>query len=391
MTSILILDGNQRSALAVTRSLGKKGLKLYVADSTAQSLAGTSKYCAKNIQLPDINDNRDNFTQALISVISKHNIEIMLPMTDISMATILSQVNQFKNVSIPAPSLKSYNLASNKNLLFKLALKLDIPIPKTLFIDNSNKLEDQITNITYPIVIKPSQSRILINNKWISTTVVYANSRNHLIKQVQECDWLRSHPFMIQEYIKGEGQGIFTFYDKGKPIAFFAHKRLREKPPTGGVSVLRESIPVNPRMQNISEKLLENINWHGPAMVEFIVSDDGTPYLIEINGRFWGSLQLCIDSGIDFPNLAYLLAAGKPLPSNNHYNSHIRSRWLLGDLDHLYLVLKANHQQFSWLNKLSAIIEFLKFFQKNTHFEVNRLSDIQPFIYELKTYFKALK
>ena len=102
-------------------------------------------------------------------------------------------------------------------------------------------------------------------------------------------------------------------------------------------------------------------------------------------------MQLGIDAGIDFPNLAYLLAAGKPLPSNIRYRSHVRSRWLLGDLDHLYLVLKADRQQFSLLDKLSAIIEFLKFFQKNTRFEVNRLSDIQPFIYELKTYFKALK
>jgi len=388
MSNILILDGNQRSALAATRSLGKRGHKLYIVDSTSRSLAGSSKYCSQYIQLPDVNTEQVNFVKKLRHTISKYKIEVMLPMTDVSTATVLSQTIPFKNVSIPAPSFEAYSLASDKSSLFKLAVELGIPMPKTIFIENTRDIEVLIDTLTYPIVLKPSQSRILENNKWISTTVTYADSKNNLLDQVQEHSWLRSYPFMIQEHIKGEGQGVFAFYDTGKPVAFFAHKRLREKPPTGGVSVLRESIPVASNMKEISEKLLENIGWHGAAMVEFIVNDDGTPYLIEINGRFWGSLQLSIDAGIDFPNLAFLLATGKPLPDHPHYKSNIRSRWLLGDLDHLYLVLKADSTQFSISKKISAIVEFLKFFQKNTRFEVNRLSDFKPFIYELKIYFQ---
>ena len=37
-------------------------------------------------------------------------------------------------------------------------------------------------------------------------------------------------------------------------------------------------------------------------MVEFKHDErDGVPKLMEINGRFWGSLQLAIDAGVDFP------------------------------------------------------------------------------------------
>jgi hypothetical protein len=74
---------------------------------------------------------------------------------------------------------------------------------------------------------------------------------------------------------------------------------LREKPPSGGVSVLSESVQVNSKLGSLAQTLLENSNWHGVAMVEFKVATDGTPYLMEINTRFWGSLQLAIDAGVD--------------------------------------------------------------------------------------------
>ena len=37
-------------------------------------------------------------------------------------------------------------------------------------------------------------------------------------------------------------------------------------------------------------------------MVEFkLDARDGVAKLMEINGRFWGSLQLAVDAGVDFP------------------------------------------------------------------------------------------
>jgi hypothetical protein len=48
-------------------------------------------------------------------------------------------------------------------------------------------------------------------------------------------------------------------------------------------------------------------------MVEF--KDDGVnpPCLMEINGRFWGSLQLAIDAGVDFPGFGCRSSKAKSL------------------------------------------------------------------------------
>ena len=68
-------------------------------------------------------------------------------------------------------------------------------------------------------------------------------------------------------------------------------------------------------------------------MVEFIVADDGTPFLVEVNTRFWGSLQLSIDAGVDFPYLLYQIFTSDRADSIHHYREGLRLRWLLGDLD----------------------------------------------------------
>jgi hypothetical protein len=74
------------------------------------------------------------------------------------------------------------------------------------------------------------------------------------------------------------------------------------------------------------------MEWHGPAMVEF--RDDGLtpPCLIEVNGRFWTSLQLMIDAGIDFPRMWVELLLGRPVAPAGAYEEGITLRWLWGDI-----------------------------------------------------------
>ncbi|MGH7551560.1 MAG: ATP-grasp domain-containing protein, partial [Longimicrobiales bacterium] len=53
MASILVTDGDQRAALAVVRSLGRSGHRLFVCSSRGRSLAGASRYCIREAAVPD--------------------------------------------------------------------------------------------------------------------------------------------------------------------------------------------------------------------------------------------------------------------------------------------------------------------------------------------------
>jgi predicted ATP-grasp superfamily ATP-dependent carboligase len=138
---------------------------------------------------------------------------------------------------------------------------------------------------------------------------------------------------------------------------------------------------------NMAKRLLDHVKWHGVAMVEFRMAPDGTPYLMEVNPRFWGSLQLAIDCGIDFPRLLFEMNAGHRPHAPEGYTVGRRLRWLLGDLDSLYLCLR-DGQRFTSREKLGRILDFLRPALGTTRHEVNRLGDLGPARFELVQYLR---
>ncbi|MBI5180238.1 MAG: ATP-grasp domain-containing protein [Nitrospirae bacterium] len=388
---VLILDANQRSALAATRSLGKKGISVVVADETRGTLSGSSRYCKETLVYPSPYEYSLDFIATLKKECVERDINIMFPMTEITTYLILKHRSEFNGIHIPFVDFEAFDALTDKWKLFKLAQQLNIPIPKTYFIENL-ALTSTLTSVSlkFPVVLKPYRSRILSNGEWIGTSVKYANSVTELEDIIEKTEYLKQHPFLIQEYVKGEGQGIFALYNHGEPVVFFAHRRLREKPPSGGVSVLSESVEIDQHMRKIAQKILDYVKWHGVAMVEFKVTSDGTPYLMEVNARFWGSLQLTVDAGVDFPWLLYQIATGEALDSINGYKVGVKNRWLLGDIDNLYLQLfkKQRVQSLSYLEKWQIIKNFLKFFENGISYEINRWDDLRPFFFELKEYFR---
>ena len=119
----------------------------------------------------------------------------------------------------------------------------------------------------------------------------------------------------------------------------------------------------------------------------------GTPFLMEVNARFWGSLQLAIDAGVDFPHLVYRLARGER-PASPAYRTGVRSRWLLGDLDHVLARLTRSDGELqlpdSAPSRWRALREFLTPGGRDVHYEVLSRDDPRPFRHELREYLGTL-
>lgn len=386
---ILVLDGNQRASLAAARSLGSRGLWVAVGETTRKSLAGCSCFCRQTVTYPDPYESPRSFFESILNQIEALGISFLLPITEATTYILLKYRNELPgDLVLPFPPSDAVEQLANKNKLFKLASDHGIPTPETVFCSNAGEGLKALEKWGhFPMVLKPYKSKILLDDCIVSTNVMIVDTVEKARKAIISNTFFR-FPFSIQSFIEGKGQGVFALFDRGKPVCFFAHHRLREKPPGGGVSVLCESVITDKQLRAYSETLLCAAKWHGVAMVEFRVSESGKPYLMEINPRFWGSLQLAIDSGIDFPWLLYLASTGQPVPHSVW--KHRRVRWLLGDLDRLYLVMKAPLETYSLSRKLKELLVFLKPGLRTRH-EVNRWGDLSPFWFELKNYIRALK
>ena len=104
-------------------------------------------------------------------------------------------------------------------------------------------------------------------------------------------------------------------------------------------------------------------------MVEFRIRQDGTPVLLEVNGRFWNSLALAIYAGADFPNWQINLATDGTVPANAEYKIGIRCRWLLGDARHLVEVLRGAPREFpgKFPGRASSALEFFRIYPGTYH------------------------
>lgn len=393
---VFVTDGDERAALAVTRALGRQGIRVLVGADTKRSLAGASRYCAEMWQYPSPLSDPLQFISSLLEAVRRFEITAIMPVTDATTQVIAGMRDRIRSsVTGGMPSLESYDLVSDKYRLMKLAQELEIPIPKTVFVPDGNitAVLDQVS--AYPVVVKPGRSLLRVDERWVKTSVHFVSSAEELAELYRRIPYLQN-PSLIQQRIAGEGQGVFGLFDHGRPCALFAHKRIREKPPAGGVSVFRESIELPKPMTDYAVRLLEQVKWHGVAMVEFKVDrHSNVPMLMEINGRFWGSLQLAIDAGLNFPYLLYQTMNGiRVAVPNNAYRIGTKSRWFLGDLDHLLLRLTRSdvhlHLNSDAPSRGRCLAEFSKLFQSDLHYEVESLSDPGPALAEYRAWFSHL-
>jgi predicted ATP-grasp superfamily ATP-dependent carboligase len=383
---VLVLDANQRSALAVTRSLGRSGqFRITTADTTTQALAGASRYSQTYLQHPAPDQHPRDFIAWIRNLTEHQNFDLVMPTTEVTSQLLLLCQDELPQVELPFAPYRTVMALSDKISLVELAESLGIDVPPSRMFNNSGELED--VSLSYPFVLKPALSRIYTGEQWIHTRVKVIHDYTGLQAELEQSGYLRTTPFMLQSFIPGHGGGVFCLYNKGQPLQFFAHERLREKPPEGGVSVLSRSVPVDQELKATAEKLLGAVDWHGVAMVEFRITPEGKAYLMEVNTRFWGSLQLAIDSGVDFPLMLAKAQLGKPVASTENYRTDQRLRWLAGDLDSLYLYLKGRQP---WINKMMRLIGFFSIRLRHQKHEINRLGDLMPAWLELKQYIKAL-
>lgn len=392
MHRVLVTDAEQRSSLAVVRSLGRAGYDVEVCSARQEPLAGASRYSAASHVVPDPGSDVQASTDELARLVDQRRIDVLVPMTDVTASIALSLRDTHPELVLPFPPRETYEKASDKHHLMDVAARLDVPTPAQVVV---NKPSDDLEaahafaqDVGFPVILKPHRSAVVTESGVQKFGVSLAASPEDLEQRLRSYS-PGAFPILVQERVQGPGLGGFFLARTGRMLAEFAHHRLREKPPTGGVSVLRRGVPLRSDLRQYSEALLHHLEWSGVAMVEFKEdAESGTLYLMEINARFWGSLQLAIDCGVDFPRLLLesFLNEGTGETTLVTARRKVESRWLWGDVDHLLWILRArggyrvDHPELP--GRLGATGRFLLPWRPGRRYEVLQATDVGPFLRE---------
>ena len=375
---ILITDGNERSALAAARSLIRAGHEVHVVSSRRFALAAVSRKVRAHRLASDPFADPAAHAAALGALAHAEGIELLLPMTDQTVEAVLEHRASFPaTTAIPFPDLATYRAASDKQGLEELAATCGFSVPETRILPTWRERDVALPDAEFfPAVVKPHRSVVAdgsARRKLTVTPVADAAAARAVLERLPAS----AYPVLLQRHVAGVGEGFFALRWQGRIVAMFAHRRLREKPLTGGVSVYRESIALDERLAIPGRRLLDALDWTGVAMVECKRDPaTGRQYVMEMNGRFWGSLQLAIDAGVDFPALLARCVAGDAPAECPAYHTGVRSRWFWGDVDHLYLRLKQHGL------RLAPFLDLLRMRPGRDRGEIWRWNDPMPFLSE---------
>ncbi len=327
---ILVSDPNSKTALAVIRSLKRENCHIEMFSHYKKPMCYYSNYCNRINILPRYEN--PSFEKKFISLIKKRKYDYIIPVQFKSFYH-LSKIKEkiLKHSNMNCENFDKIFKVSSKVFMKDLTLKLSINNLKnieTFKINNFQSAQKKLRNISYPIVIKPK-----FEQGGRSDHIFYAKDEIHgesILKKISKKLKLNINHFIIQKKIKGVGRGFFCVSKKGKCVSFFQHERIRELPITGGRSVAAKSIN-DKKLTKIGKRIVKKLRWNGALMLEFKYFNNNY-YLIEANPKFWGSLDLAIESGVNFP-----MDLIDPKRSNNKKNIYkigLRYHWPLdGDFN----------------------------------------------------------
>ncbi|MEM2899901.1 MAG: ATP-grasp domain-containing protein [Thermoplasmata archaeon] len=343
---VLITDADYHNALAAVRALGKSGAFVVSCSHKRFAQSFYSNYSMKNIRCPP--PTSELFSRYIRDIIDEMDIDVVIPIgydTTISLSRDLEVMGIDKR--IPVAEWNRLEIASDKEKTVDFARELGIPIPKTF------RNVDDVDS--FPVVVKGKKG---------AGRIRYVNS----ISELMAIDLADS---IIQEYIRGEGFGFFALFNHGKERAIFMHRRIREFPITGGPSTCAESI-YDEKLLKLGMKILRALKWHGVAMIEMKKDiKTGDFKLIEINPKFWGSLDLAISSGINFPYLLSKMTIDGDIEPILEYKIGVRFRWVFPN-EIMYMIS----------NPAFAPRFFSEFLDKNSRTNI-QIDDLLPNMFQM--------
>jgi predicted ATP-grasp superfamily ATP-dependent carboligase len=258
---VLVTDGEQRAALAVVRSLGRAGFSCLVAETRSRSLAGTSRFAARRLAVPDPLQEPFEFGERIAGFARELDVDVVLPITDAAILALLPLRDRMGRAVVPFPSLEAFRRISDKQLVYAEAQRAGLAVPaQHTVMEPGGVAGFDPTSLAFPVVLKPARSTADADGRRVKLEVSYATDARGLRDRLAALP-AQAFPVLLQQRILGPGLGIFELVWDGRLVAAFAHQRLREKPPSGGVSVYCQSVAADPGLVERSRALLERFGW----------------------------------------------------------------------------------------------------------------------------------
>ncbi|MFL6630002.1 MAG: ATP-grasp domain-containing protein [Burkholderiaceae bacterium] len=347
MHIVLLLDADSRVGTACLQSLGPAGHRVHVAVRRLGAPAERSRWCHR-VHVQPAAEPVDAGVDWLVELDARFGFALVVPTTEASLRWLraLPEDHPVRRKAV-LPSNDALDAALDKSRTAAIARALGLPVPATREMAQCARdvpLPDDVRRppVRWPVVLKPVRSKVVRGGKLASLAVAVVHDEE--ARALTLGAWLPDTPVQEQAWVPGRGVGVEVLYEHGRMAWHFVHERLHEWPLTGGASTLRRAAGPEPELVEMTRRLLDRLQWHGVAMVEWRRDAGGVVHLMEINPRLWGSLPLTIAAGVPIPLGLLSLATGEALAPARGWRVGVTARNLSNDIQWFIDNLRADRR-----------------------------------------------
>lgn len=323
--ALIVSTGRDRGALAAARSLHRSGWFVGVGTPDGGGMLGSSRACSARHVVPRPRQDGTAFVDAVSKAVEEGSYDVVFGGSDDWMAALAAYRDDIPT-HVAHPRHEVVSAALDRVILAEHARRAGLATPHTEL-----ATDEALARWRGPLLVKarahwfPGQTKA---HRIEAKRFPGPDAARVRIEEIRR----EGAEAVIQAPIDGDLGALIGIFRDGRLDGRVQQVASRLWPTPNGASACAQTIPVDDALVAKAEDLLSGLDWWGLVELQFLTGTDGIPYLIDLNGRFFGSMAL---SNAARPGLADAwgqLVLGREVAHLPDAVPGIRYAWMAGDL-----------------------------------------------------------
>lgn len=380
MDKILILDGDCRNGLAVTRSLGRAGYECGITSPRSPALVRAVRSRLRSRYARRIHFvspwSAPGAVEGVMALCREHSYGYLVAVGTGATNFLSRHARELGRVAtVLVEDFDKLWSVHDKALCLDFARRLNLPMPRTWIIGGPEDLDRICGESRGPLVVKYPDS--------CGSVGLWTHEGGPAFRS----EYLRRHPVggagdmpIVQERVDGEVWDATVFAVDGEPVGVVTQERVVTSWLDGGGGYVNRTDDMPP-MRLMTERIVRELRWTGPMQVEFIREHaTGRFVFLEINPKFFGTTQLSLSAGYDYPVWLLQAAKGERPKASAPYVRDMMYRWLPKEM---FAVVTVPRTRARLLRELRGFVRRFRHRPVATDFCTD---DIKPFLLDVVDY-----
>ena len=328
----ILLVGNYRATVTLTRELGRQGHKIIVGcGGDEEGGAEHSRYCTQSWTHPPA-VNGISFLNALRELLlAEPGISVVLPTSERYVRLLNAHRTELPEGRIYAmPGYDAVSVCLDKAKLLELAARANVPVAPFRNVTDFRGLREAAEELGFPLAIRPDDSM----KRLFGLKAVIC--RGPADMNGTFASWPSEHErLLVQSKVSGRRHNVYFAAERGSPIRLLEAVVLQTDKPDGtGLAVAGETRRVSGEMRRYTTNLLAKLSYHGVGCAQYLVdAATGQTHFLEINPRIAGHHAIAERAGLGLSALAVELVLREELNETLREGAAgIRYAWTYGEL-----------------------------------------------------------